>query len=263
MKKTTRYIFILALALLACACENEKEVIVGTLKGIFYADIPGEKAVVTIAPGASKSYNLRVNAYRDNVADAVMNFTFKADPDWVDKFNAEKGTHYAMCPGSAYEFTVNEVMLPRYGQASTTARVKVTASGLDQHVTYILPVTIDKATGSPNWEVADTLAAYVLLQVSDYDPNGPGTENNPYMISTVDDLKGMGAKMEEGTLTYFRLANDIDMTGVSDWKPCNAAEPYKRFRTLLIERSRASTDSHRRNWTRARFRFCSGCVVLK
>ena len=35
------------------------------------------------------------------------------------------------------------------------------------------------------------------------------------------------------------------------------------FSTLRIERSRASTDSQRRNWTRARLRFCSGVFVLK
>ena len=38
---------------------------------------------------------------------------------------------------------------------------------------------------------------------------------------------------------------------------------YSFLRTERIERSRASTDSHRRNCTRARFRFCSGCDVLK
>ena len=38
---------------------------------------------------------------------------------------------------------------------------------------------------------------------------------------------------------------------------------YSLFSTLRMERSRASMDSQRRNWTRARFRFWAGCVVLK
>ncbi|MBR3096466.1 MAG: DUF1735 domain-containing protein, partial [Bacteroidales bacterium] len=182
-----------------------------------------------LAPDASKTYSLRACAQGSNVSDAVMNFTFKADPELVDKYNGANGTNYRMCPGSAYEFVTNEVMMPRYGKSSTTAKVKVTASGLEDGVDYILPVTIDGATGTDNWAVADTLAAYVLLRKSAFDPLAPGTEGNPYVISTVDDLKAMGSQMIEGSLVYFVLENDIDMSGVSDWEPVNTFEPYKKF----------------------------------
>ncbi len=222
MKKILSYTLILALAVLAASCKKgpaEGEV---TMPGVFYADIPGEKAVVVIAPGASKTYSLKACAFQNQVTDIVMNFSFKADPDLVEKYNQANGTSYEMCPGSAFEFVTNEVMLPRYGQASTTARVKVTASGLENDVTYILPVTLDKAKQTENWSVADTLAAYVLFKLSDYDPNGPGTENNPYEIASVDDFKAMDSKLEEGVLTYFALENDLDLSGVTDWTPLNA-----------------------------------------
>ena len=223
------YLLISVLPVLAVSCKKEKEVVPGTLKGIFYADIPGEKAPVEIAPEASKTYSLRACAQGDNVSDAVMNFTFKADPDLVDKFNQANGTSYQMCPGSAFEFTVNEVMIPRYGKSSTTAKVKVTASGLEEGISYILPVTLDKATGSDNWAVADTLAAYVILTRSHFDPNAPGTENNPYEIASVDDLKTVGEKLVEGSMVYFRMTQDIDLTGVTDWEPANLFEPYRKF----------------------------------
>ena len=219
----------LALPLLAISCDKQKEPVPGTMKGIFYADIPGEKELIELAPDASKTYNLRACAQGSHVADVVMNFTFKADADLVDKYNAANGTSYQMCPGSAYEFVTNEVMMPRYGKASTTARVKVSASGLEDGVNYILPVTIDKAVGTENWAVADTLAAYVLLCKSEFDPNAPGTEGNPYSISTADDLKAIGSQLIEGSIVYFRLENDIDMAGVSDWEPINAFEPFKKF----------------------------------
>ncbi|MBR2226108.1 MAG: DUF1735 domain-containing protein [Bacteroidales bacterium] len=227
MKKI--FYLILTLPLLAVSCDKEKEPVVGTMKGVFYADIPGEKTLVELAPDASKTYSLRACAQGSNVSDAVMNFTFKADPELVDKYNGANGTNYRMCPGSAYEFVTNEVMMPRYGKSSTTAKVKVTASGLEDGVDYILPVTIDGATGTDNWAVADTLAAYVLLRKSAFDPLAPGTEGNPYVISTVDDLKAMGSQMIEGSLVYFVLENDIDMSGVSDWEPVNTFEPYKKF----------------------------------
>lgn len=227
MKKI--FYLILTLPLLAVSCDKEKEPVVGTMKGVFYADIPGEKTLVELAPDASKTYSLRACAQGSNVSDAVMNFTFKADPELVEKYNGANGTNYQMCPGSAYEFVTNEVMMPRYGKSSTTAKVKVTASGLEDGVDYILPVTIDGATGTDNWAVADTLAAYVLLRKSAFDPLAPGTEGNPYVISTVDDLKAMGSQMIEGSLVYFVLENDIDMSGVSDWEPVNTFEPYKKF----------------------------------
>ena len=222
------YLLISTLPFLAVSCQ-ETEPVPGTMKGVFYADIPGEKSLVELAPEGSKTYNLRACAQGSNVSDVAMNFSFKADPDLVARYNSANGTDFQMCPGSAYEFVTNEVMMPRYGKSSTTAKVKVTASGLEEGVNYILPVTIDKATGTDNWEVADTLAAYVLLCRSTFDPFAPGTESNPYEIATVDDLRAMGGQMIEGSLVYFRLVNDIDMSGVTDWVPANKLEPFKKF----------------------------------
>ncbi len=221
MKKIFSYTLIMALAVLA-SCQQkgpaEGEV---TMPGVFYADIPGEKAVVEIAPGASKTYSLKACAFQNQVTDIVMNFSFKTDPDAVETFNQAHGTSYVMCPGSAFEFLSNDVMIPRYGQASTTARIKVSASGLDQNVTYILPVTLDKAQQTENWAVADTLAAYVLFKMSDYDPHGPGTEGNPYPITSISDFQDMKNKLTEGSMVYFSLENDIDMANATDWEPIN------------------------------------------
>ena len=225
MKKTVKYLLMTALAVLAVSCQKNGSEAGGKvepgMKGVCYADIPGDKAMVEIAPGASKSYMLKACAFQSYVTDITMNFSFKADADAVAKYNEANGTSYEMCPGSAFEFVTNEVMLPRYGKASTTAKLRVTASGLEKDVTYILPVTLDKATQTESWSVADTLAAYVVFKMSDYDPNGPGTENNPYPIASVDDLKGMTAKLEEGVMTYFTLEANLDMAGVTEWTPIN------------------------------------------
>lgn len=230
MKKILSYTLIMAVAILAASCQKKgQEEGVVTMPGVFYADIPGEKEVVEIFPGASKTYTLKACAFQNQVTDIVMNFSFKADPEGVDKFNQTYGTSYVMCPGSAFEFMSNDVMIPRYGQASTTARVKVTASGLDNGVTYILPVTLDKAKQTEDWAVADTLAAYVLFKMSDYDPYGPGTESNPYPIASVSDFKAMKDKLVEGSKVYFKLEADIDMEGVTDWVPFNVETPYKPF----------------------------------
>ena len=222
-----------ALAVLAMSCQKggsqSGQPVEPTMKGIFYADVPGEKTPVEIAPGASKTYSLKACAYQSYVTDITMNFTFKADADAVAKYNEAYGTSYEMCPGSAFEFVTNEVMLPRYGKASTTAKIKVTSSGMEKDVTYILPITLDKAKQTEDWAVADTLAAYVIVKMSDYDPYGPGTETNPYPISNLADFQAMKDKLVEGSMVYFKLEADIDMSNVSDWVPFNTAEPYKPF----------------------------------
>ncbi len=230
MKKTVTYILLTVLAVAAISsCQKEKK---GgdepTMTGVFYADIPGDKTPVEITPSGNKTYSLKACAFQGNVTDITMNFSFKADPDAVSTYNQAHGTSYQMCPGSAYEFVTNEVMIPRYATASTTARLRVTASGLEQGVTYILPVTLDKAKQTENWSVADTLAAYVILKASDYDPYGPGTENNPYTIASVEDFKAMDAKLVEGSMVYFKLEEDLDLSGETDWKAINSA-PYKPF----------------------------------
>ncbi|MCR5520167.1 MAG: DUF1735 domain-containing protein, partial [Bacteroidales bacterium] len=234
MKKIFNYMLMTALAALTISCQGLKSEEGETgkaepgVQGVFYADIPGDKEIVEIAPGANRSYTLKACAFQGNVTDIAMNFSFKADADAVEKYNQANGTSYVMCPGSAYEFVTNDVLLPRYGKASTTAKLKVIASGLDQNVTYILPITLDKAKQTESWSVADTLAAYVIFKQSDYDPNGPGTVNNPYPISTVADLKDIDSKTMEGLTVYFRLENDIDLSGEADWKGLNSA-PYKQF----------------------------------
>jgi len=229
MKQTVKYILLTVLAVAAMSCQKEKkEGNEPTMTGIFYADIPGDKEPVEIAPSANKTYSLKACVFQGNVTDITMNFSFKANPEAVEAYNSTHGTAYQMCPGSAYEFLTNEVMIPRYATASTTARLRVSASGLEQGVTYILPVTLDKAKQTEKWEVADTLAAYVILKASDYDPYGPGTENNPYTIGSVDEFKAMDAKLVEGSMVYFKLTEDLDLADETAWKAMNSA-PYKPF----------------------------------
>ena len=101
MKKILSYLLFPALLFLAVSCNGicEKEEPAGTMRGVFYADIPGEKTLIEIVPDGSKTYNLRACAQGGQVSDVVMNFSFKADPDRVASFNAAFGTSYQMCPG--------------------------------------------------------------------------------------------------------------------------------------------------------------------
>ena len=50
---------------------------------------------------------------------------------------------------------------------------------------------------------------------------GRGTETDPYQIATTADLQSMQDRLVDGQTTYFKLTDDIDMTG-KGWWPLNA-----------------------------------------
>lgn len=56
---------------------------------------------------------------------------------------------------------------------------------------------------------------------------GKGSESDPYIITTADEFNGVHSTLVPNARTYYRLANDIDMSGITDWIPMNlSADPY-------------------------------------
>ena len=224
MKRIASYLLLLSFALAFTACRDKEQPTVAQMKGVFYAGAPGLEEVIEIVPGKSKTVDLQ--AYADQVSDIVLNLTLKVDPDGAAAYNGAHGTDYPMCPGSAYEFTTNKVLMPRYGKASTSAKLKLSASGLEEDVVYVVPVNIDEVIGTDNWERSSSPYAYVLVKRAYVAPDaGTGTKNDPYNIYNTADLLKMSELLVPGTKIYFRLKADIDMTGI-DWVPLNFASPY-------------------------------------
>nr|MCR5002751.1 hypothetical protein [Bacteroidales bacterium] len=58
---------------------------------------------------------------------------------------------------------------------------------------------------------------------------GKGTEESPWIIKTLSELLYMQSDLVAGETKYFKLAADIDMAGVTDWEPLNAASPYDKL----------------------------------
>ena len=227
MKRITSYLLLLSFALAFTACREKEQPTVAQMKGVFYAGAPGLEEVIEIVPGKSKTVDLQ--AYADQVSDLVLNLTLKVDPDGAAAYNGAHGTDYPMCPGSAYEFTTNKVLMPRYGKASTSAKLKLSASGLEEDVVYVVPVNIDEVIGTDNWERSSSPYAYVLVKRAYVAPDaGTGTKNDPYNIYNTADLLKMSELLVPGTKIYFRLKADIDMTGI-DWVPLNFASPYENL----------------------------------
>ncbi|MBQ8838673.1 MAG: BACON domain-containing protein [Bacteroidales bacterium] len=53
-------------------------------------------------------------------------------------------------------------------------------------------------------------------------PVEDGTEANPYLIESVDEIVNMKEQVVSGGTVYFSLQNDIDMSSVTEWVPVNA-----------------------------------------
>ena len=226
MKRITSYLLLLSLVTAFSACrEKEQQPAVSQMKGVFRAGPAEAEEIIEIVPGKSKTVDLQ--AYADQVSDLILNLTLKVDPDGAAAYNSSHGTNYEMCPGSAYEFTTNKVMMPRYGKTSTSAKLKLTTSGMEEDVIYVVPVNIDEVIGTDNWERSSSPYAYVLVKKAYVAPDaGSGTKNDPYNLYTAADMLKMSELLVPGTKVYFRMKADIDMDGI-DWVPLNFASPYE------------------------------------
>ena len=57
---------------------------------------------------------------------------------------------------------------------------------------------------------------------------GDGTEANPYILKTAEHMTQMREKAVLGGETWFKMCNDIDMTGITDYVPVNYDEEFGR-----------------------------------
>ena len=232
-----KYIFnilaILSALLLLGACvekENgqQQEQPVASMTGVYYVGVEGAGEVLEISAAKATTVMVRALADEGEVSDLALNISFKADPDAVNAYNKAHNTNYVMSPGSTYEFTSPEAMMPRYGRSSTSAKLKLSVSGLEDEVTYVLPLTIDKVTGTDKWELKEAPQAFVVFKKAYMAPNaGSGTKEDPYNIYTAQDLKNMKDLLIEKKVTYFRLQEDIDMSSIESWIPLNWESPYE------------------------------------
>ena len=227
---------MLALAIAAISCtEKENGGVPGgqteaTMKGMYYAEVISDEDVIEVTPGKTKTVGVRALAdtLNGSVSDIKLTLSFKGDVSAVAAYNTAHGTSYQACPGTAYEFVTNEVMMPRYGVTSSTAKLKLSSSGLEDGVTYILPVVVDNVIETDNWELSAKPYAYVIFKLAYVAPNaGSGTKEDPYNIYTVADLLKMPTQLEAKKVVYFNLQADIDMTGVTNWVPLNWESPYE------------------------------------
>lgn len=92
---------------------------------------------------------------------------------------------------------------------AVTVKVTVAANTVQEARTATIKVTAQDAEKT----IVLTQAAFVPVE--------DGTQQNPYLIKTVEDMTAMRSKALPGAETWFRLENDIDMAAVTNWVPVN------------------------------------------
>lgn len=59
-----------------------------------------------------------------------------------------------------------------------------------------------------------------------YKLSGKGTQQEPYLINNLDELKMMRASLVHGKTLYYKLVSSINMESVKNWEPLNWEDPY-------------------------------------
>ena len=105
-------------------------------------------------------------------------------------------------------------LAPASGQASeeaTTVTVTVEENGLTEERTAVITVSGEGVEEE-----------FTLTQsAKEAELTGAGTESDPYVLSTARHMVRMRELATYGGETWFRMAKDIDMSGVTDYVPVN------------------------------------------
>lgn len=236
MKKLT-LVLAAALAMVAVACQKNEELAEGGPAAYRIAS-RSEIDLGEMMPGRSATLSLYATT-DDNGVREQLTATFKADEEAASAYLNEET---ALLPSDCYSFTVNDVVIDRFNKDSRTGKIKITYSpSLEGGKTYILPLVVGEVNGSANASADPTpiIVKFFAVSGAPDQPIGSGTKADPYYIYDADGLMGMEEMInkigEDATKTadayaaaaptYFRLMNDIDMSG-KEWTPINLAKPY-------------------------------------
>ena len=236
MKRITLILAAMAAMVFASCTKNASE------------DITSYYKAYTVSPevtGFSPDNQPAVEVYAkttDAGVDTKLDVTLKVDPskDLVDKFNASVDEKHkaTLLPSSAYVFKENKTTIASMYRKSANIKIQLVFSDqLSPMTWYVLPITLESVEGSSFAHLAEETVAYIAIKTAKTNP-GKGTKDEPYLIYDAEDLLAIDEralpvdvsdanKYAAAVPTYFKMVEDIDMTG-ENWTPINAASPYAK-----------------------------------
>ena len=156
----------------------------------------------------------------DEALSSDITVTFKADPSKLADYPDKAVT---LLPETNYTFKKNPVVVEAERRFDPTGREYCRldlrhTTALKPETTYVLPIVIESITGNGNALFDPDDVLYIVVKTN-RPGAGCGTEDVPYVIETIDDLKMMDEYAIAGQLTYFKLMNDLDFSSSANWEP--------------------------------------------
>ena len=226
MKKVILSVIALACCLLPQSCSKEGKGTEPAQAAVLGVNIKDAQALYEVPKGQSVS--LEVSVVADPTSAEPYTISVAPSSALVAAYNTKNGTSYEMLPATAFQFASSSVILPKYTAKSSSCELRLTGSGCEEGVTYVLPVVIDGVKGGSNFDAPDEKAAFILFKMGPAQAAGSGTKDDPYTINGLDTFMLIGSLLKDDATVYFKLTGDVDFTGVefgenNPWIPINYA----------------------------------------
>lgn len=226
MKYSHNSIFISVMAIFLISCEEKyeyREVTKIDAPAEVCLNIEGVSNVISLMAPKTKSFTITLKA--NSIADDFLSCKISADFSKVAEYNKSHGTSYEAVPAEAFELSTSELILPRYNIISSTSQLVLKSANMPEDGSiHVLPISINtiECEDDLNMDSGDS-TVYVLFQrkllpASGFE-FGSGTEGDPYLIQNQIEMLSMSKVLKSGQKTWFKMANDIDMTDYEDWVP--------------------------------------------
>lgn len=212
-----------AVAMISCQKEIQEDLT------SYYKTFADNSEIIGFAEETSMDLSVYAKT-TDAGLNVPLTVKFAVDESLVEQYNASKdeGEKAQMFPSSLWSFTEDTGTIRDMYRISSKATIKIVhdAEILEGETWYVIPVVISAIEGSPIAHIADDNVKFIAIKTAKAG-TGSGTAEKPYLIRTPEDLcavstMALPAAATDAVPTYFKLLEDIDMTGV-EWKPINDA----------------------------------------
>ena len=177
----------------------------------------------------SQSSVLRLRAkLPDVVASAVQKVIFKAS-EAVFAGSKELAVNLTTHGTAGDDKTLDVYATLPAGDATNAAAMdlliqfQISANAYDKYTAYrVIPASTN--FGTPQ---------YIGIDCSNIDKyagkDDAGTAEKPYLIGDMYQLNKMRDELESGKRVYFKMVDDVDLTGIVAWEPVNSTNDYQIF----------------------------------
>lgn len=144
--------------------------------------------------------------------------TLKVDPEELSLKNIDAKDAFSVYSSQDWSLQCDAAWLtvnPSSGEASTEG-ISIALEAEDNISSQVRSAVITITAGSLQKTIKVTQSQDTAV------PEGKGTESDPYVLKTVENMKKMNELVQSGQSVWFKLANDIDMASVEDWTPVNS-----------------------------------------